>query len=126
MKKARSIGVSILVILIAAAVVYFALRKKEVGIAGDYLVKVNGTYTGATASIVDNESSYTVTIEGVKDLRKSYEMTKTSDNRFTITEYSGVDKVSEYELRAVKKGLEGTAWVLPVGKIELFFERNRK
>jgi hypothetical protein len=110
---------------VTALVLYLSLRRKPLDVSGSYRVRVNGELTQTTALITGDHETYTVSMTGENELHHTYEMTKIKDDEFTVLEFMGADKTTEYRLRVTKKGLEGTAWVLPVGRIEVLFERIR-
>jgi hypothetical protein len=125
MRNARAVVIVIVIVLVAALVVYLSVRKKPLDVTGNYRVKVNGELTKTTAMITGDDTGFTLSMSGENELHNTFEMTKTEDNEFTVLAYAGVNKITEYRLRVSKKGLEGTAWVLPVGKIDVVFEKVR-
>jgi hypothetical protein len=125
MRKARAVAITVAVVLVIVLVLYFSLRRKPLDVTGNYRVRVNGELTKTTALITGDETSFTVSMTGENELHQIFEMAKISDEEFAVLEFVGVNKTAEYRLRVTKKGLEGTVWVLPVGKIEVLFERIR-
>ena len=125
MRKARAVAIAVVIVLVIVLVVYLSFRKKPVVVTGNYRVKVNGELTKTTALITGDDTIFTVSMTGENELHYTYEMTKIKDDEFSVLEYVGVNKTAEYRLRVSRKGLEGTAWVLPVGKIEVLFEKVR-
>jgi hypothetical protein len=125
MRKARAVVITVAVVLVIVLVLYFSLRRKPLDVTGNYRVRVNGELTKTTALITGDETSFTVSMTGENELHQIFEMAKINDEEFTVLEFVGVNKTAEYRLRVTKKGLEGAAWVLPVGKIEVLFERIR-
>ena len=125
MRKARAVAITVAIVLVIALVLYFSLRRKPLDVTGNYRVRVNGELTKTTALITGDATSFTVSMTGENELHQTFDMTRIKEDEFTVLEYVGVNKTAEYRLRVSKKGLEGTAWVLPVGKIEVVFERVR-
>jgi hypothetical protein len=125
MRKARAVAIAVVVVLLVALVVYLSVRRKPLDVTGSYRVEVNGEPTNTTAMVTGDDTGFTLSLSGENELHQVYEMTLSEDGVYAILEYAGVNKVVEYRLRASKKGLEGTAWVLPVGKIDVVFERVR-
>jgi hypothetical protein len=125
MRNARAVVIAVVVVLVIALVVYLSLRKKPLDVTGNYRVRVNGELTKTTALITGDDTGFTVSMTGENELHDTYEMTETRENEFTVLEFAGVNKTAEYRLRVSRKGLEGTAWVLPVGRIEVRFEKVR-
>jgi hypothetical protein len=125
MRKARAVAIVVVVVLVIVLVLYLSFRKKPLVVTGNYRVRVNGELTKTTALITGDDTIFTISMTGENELHYTYEMTKIKDDEFSVVEYVGVNKTAEYRLRVSKKGLEGTAWVLPVGKIEVLFERVR-
>ena len=126
MRNARAILIAAVIVLAVAFVVYLSVRKKPFDVTGSYRVKVNGELTKTTAMVTGDATGFTLSMSGENDLHAVYEMTRSENDTYTVLEYSGVNKTAEYRLRASKKGLEGDAWVLPLGKIDVAFEKIGK
>ncbi|MEW5815548.1 MAG: hypothetical protein AB1798_09175 [Spirochaetota bacterium] len=122
MKKIIPISILVIIGLIVSGFIFSSIFK--VDITGGYTVKVNGEYTGTKLVVFNEGSKYRLVMEGERNLKATYVVPKSITNRYNFQDIAGHNKLSEYNLHATSKGLEGTVWVLPLGKVEILFEKN--
>lgn len=111
------------VIVIVGLTVLILSRVRTSDFSGTYRLKQGGKGEDTMIHIALNGSTYSIEIDGVKDLHATYQARKTWRNILTITDNSDGNKTSEYELRHTNRGLEGKVWVLPIGEVDVFFEK---
>lgn len=110
----------------AGAIVLLAVAfgARERSIEGEYVLKVNGRYTGASAQITKSGNRYEVAMQDRDGLHAMYLLERLRGTTYTIQDDTGTEAEVRYELTPNGTGLEGTAYVLPVGRITVVFEKS--
>ena len=95
-------------------------------VTGRYILKVNGRYTGTTASITESETGILVEMHNGSSLSARYALEKQKGNIYSILDTDGSGTENIYTLKRGGGGFEGTAEILPVGKVKVRFEREEE
>ncbi|WP_455383460.1 hypothetical protein [Salinispira pacifica] len=92
-------------------------------ISGTYELYVAGRDSGTRVVITEHRGRYEINMRGAGDLEADFTVAKARDNQYVLESASGGKATARYLLTASDKGLSGSATILPVGSVDVFFKK---
>ena len=111
------IGLSLILVLVVV------LNRKPIDITGKYVLKTDDKYVSTYLTITSHGDEFLFTMENDGGLKATYASKKLVSNEYVLADYSGDNKISEYKLQATNEGLSGTVDLLPIGRVNIYFEK---
>ncbi|HUX14585.1 MAG TPA: hypothetical protein VMW87_16270 [Spirochaetia bacterium] len=113
-------AVVVVVIIVFVAILRFGGPRN---ISGTYELFVANKDTGTVVVVKEIGESYEFNMRGTGNLEMSFTTPKARNNRYLLESASGGKAFARYQVEATGKGLQGTAMVLPIGSVDVFFRK---
>lgn len=125
MKPLHLVVVTLLTVALVVVIV-LAASSTPTNISGSYVIFANGKESGSTLTVKKAGSSFIFEIRGENGLQMTRKVDRNRQDSYRFDAKAGRDLLAQYEIFVDDKAdaLVGTAWILPVGRIELAFERS--
>ena len=111
--------------VIVMAALFFILRA-DPDISGEYETWINGKATAAVLTVKEEGNSFSLEMTGERGLSAAYRVERNFLNSYMFEIEAGPHIVARYEIKKTRLGLEGTADILPIGKVEIRFVKKPK
>jgi hypothetical protein len=122
LRKYFGIGALAIALFIIILIVVL-VNQKPLDISGRYSLKVDGKYVNTTLVVTSHGDEFVFNMENSDGLKATYKSKKMLSGNYTLVDIAGENKTSEYKLIANPQGLEGTVDILPLGKVNIYFEK---
>jgi hypothetical protein len=115
-------GVSVIALSFILVLV-IVLNRKPLDITGKYILKYDNKYLQTYLTVTSHGDEFLFNMENNDGLKATYSSKKLVSNSYTLTDFSGDNKMGVYKLDAMPEGLSGTIDQLPLGEVQIYFEK---
>ncbi len=122
LRKYLGIGAAVIALFFIILIIVL-VNQKPLDITGRYTLKADGKDVNTTLVVTSHGDEFVFNIENSDGLRAVYTSKKLLSGNYTLSDISGENKTSVYKLKASSQGLEGTVDILPLGKVNIYFEK---
>lgn len=131
-EKRRKIGIKkyLPVFSVGTAVVFlivlFFILRADPDISGEYETRINGKITGTILTVKEEGDVFSLEMSGEKGISSGCKVKKNFLNNYVFEIISGPHTVARYEVKKTPRGLEGIAYIIPFGKVDIGFVKMKK